>query len=196
MAKPKTDTALRISANELQKLGALESWTRNNIEWTTNGRVTVAMLVIADIDCVVFNYVATINGTTIQVNDTIGLERTPCHFGGNRVWFKCPSCDKRALVLYAGGSGHFACRTCHNLAYDSQCESKFDRNIRRLTKIRKRINWYGAHVPFRPHYMHRETFERLKQEGMARYEYSNVRLLKLFERFNHKFSNLRHTIND
>jgi len=188
MAKPKTDTALRISANELQKMGALVAWSRNHIEWTTNGRVTASMQVMAESDIVVFDYAVTRNGITHSVCDTIGLERTPCHFGGSRVWFKCPSCDKRALVLYAGSSGHFACRTCHNLTYNSQCESEFDRNIRRLTKLRKRLNWYGAHVPFRPHYMHKETFERLKQEGIARYNYSNVRLLKMFERLNQKLS--------
>ncbi|HQT03348.1 MAG TPA: hypothetical protein PLU46_00010 [Thiotrichales bacterium] len=188
MAKPKTDTALRISANELQKLGTLVAGSKNIIEWTTNGRVTASMQVMAESDIVVFDYAVTRDGITHSVCDTIGLERTPCHFGGSRVWFKCPSCEKRALVLYAGSSGHFACRTCHNLTYSSQCESKFDRNIRRLTKIRKRLNWYGAHVPFRPHYMHRETFERLKQEGIARCEYSNIRLLKLFERLNRKLT--------
>jgi hypothetical protein len=186
--KKKTGNTLRISANDLNKLGTLLAGSTKNIEWTTSGRVSASMQVTAYADSVVFNYAATTNGTTHQVNDTISLERTPCHFGGSRVWFKCPSCGKRAYVLYLGGNGNFSCRTCHNLAYNSQCESKIDRSNARLTKYRKRLNWYGSHEPYRPHYMHKTTYQRLSNEAVALYGRSTVMLLRMFERLNKRLA--------
>ena len=43
---------------------------------------------------------------------------TPCHFGGERLWFQCPTpgCHRRAAKLYLGARV-FACRRCYNLAY-------------------------------------------------------------------------------
>lgn len=50
---------------------------------------------------------------------------TPCYFGGKRWWFYCPNnnCGRRCRILYqAPGSGHFACRVCQKLTYQSQQE--------------------------------------------------------------------------
>ena len=42
---------------------------------------------------------------------------TPCHFGGERVWFRCPDCSKRVAILHA--FPRYSCRNCHRLAYAS-----------------------------------------------------------------------------
>ncbi len=53
------------------------------------------------------------------------LTSTPCYFGGQRYWFICTAdkdgepCGKRAGVLYLIND-IFACRRCHDLAYESQ----------------------------------------------------------------------------
>ena len=56
---------------------------------------------------------------------TIKLDKTPCHYGGERSWFRCPGCDRRVAVLYGqklenGASvknRRFKCRRCHNFVY-------------------------------------------------------------------------------
>lgn len=59
----------------------------------------------------------------------IELITMPCHYGGIRHWFICPAsrggvpCRRRVGVLYAAGP-YFACRKCHDLAYQSQQEKR------------------------------------------------------------------------
>lgn len=48
----------------------------------------------------------------------IDITTTPCHFGGRRFWFICPSCGKKVGTLYLPPVGNkLLCRKCHNLAY-------------------------------------------------------------------------------
>jgi hypothetical protein len=65
------------------------------------------------------------------------LTETPCHYGGTRKWFVCPDCRRRCGVLYI--QQRIGCRSCHNLAYASQCEAPRERMRRQLLKIRKVI---------------------------------------------------------
>lgn len=57
---------------------------------------------------------------------TVSLDWTPCHFGSERAWFICPvaGCGRRVAILYGGSI--FACRRCYRLAYPSQRESADD----------------------------------------------------------------------
>ncbi|HEV2127703.1 MAG TPA: hypothetical protein VGR22_03695 [Thermomicrobiales bacterium] len=56
----------------------------------------------------------------------VWLEWTPCHFGGERVWFRCPGCLSRRAVHFSVG-GVFRCRACHDLAYTSTREDAIER---------------------------------------------------------------------
>ena len=38
-------------------------------------------------------------------------------FGGERLWFACPSCKSRVGRLYEGQEGQFACRKCLGIKY-------------------------------------------------------------------------------
>lgn len=60
---------------------------------------------------------------------TIPITSTPCRFGGERLWFRCPFlrdgkvCGKRVGRLYLPqGQTMFGCRTCHNLIHRSARE--------------------------------------------------------------------------
>ncbi|HVV15374.1 MAG TPA: hypothetical protein VHD55_03185 [Candidatus Paceibacterota bacterium] len=53
----------------------------------------------------------------------IWLASTPCHFGGERFWFKC-ECGRRVTKLYDFGN-RYQCRHCLNLTYASR-----NKNIR------------------------------------------------------------------
>jgi hypothetical protein len=57
--------------------------------------------------------------------DALGIKVELCttrtRFGGERLWFVCPACQKRAGNLYRGSDGILiGCRKCLNLKYHSQ----------------------------------------------------------------------------
>ncbi len=64
----------------------------------------------------------------------IDLETTPCNFGGERWWFRCPlvkngnPCGRRCFKLYEPpGADYFGCRECYDLTYESaQTAHEFD----------------------------------------------------------------------
>jgi hypothetical protein len=57
---------------------------------------------------------------SIEVNQQlIGLTTTKCNYGGERVWFLCPTCNKRVGTLYRKPlSDIFLCRHCLDLTYN------------------------------------------------------------------------------
>jgi hypothetical protein len=56
-----------------------------------------------------------------QVKSLVDITKTPCHFGGFRVWFICPTCNKKVAVLYHPPYRTFCkCRSCHGLSYESR----------------------------------------------------------------------------
>lgn len=64
-------------------------------------------------------------GQSMKFAYVVGLDNTPCHYGGKRWWFRCPECGRRCRVLYIPpNEGVFSCRKCHNLTYESQQEGK------------------------------------------------------------------------
>jgi hypothetical protein len=90
------------------------------------------------------------------VSQVVLLERKACHFGGYRVWFKCPSCTRQVALLYMQGH-RFACRNCQELAFESQSEDFIDRTWRRQQKVESKMGAQRA----RPKGMHRQTYARL-----------------------------------
>ena len=92
------------------------------------------------------------------------LDRTPCGFGGARVWWRCPAvgCGRRVAVLHGGRV--IACRRCNHLAYASQREADDDRATRRADKLRKRLGWEPGILHGnggKPKGMHWRTYWRL-----------------------------------
>jgi hypothetical protein len=97
----------------------------------------------------------------------VPVEWTPCNYGGQRAWFRCPGsgCGRRVAILY--GRGPFACRDCHGLAYYSQRCSDHIRALARAQAIRERLgtsaNMYEP-FPDKPRRMHWRTYARLFRE--------------------------------
>ena len=91
------------------------------------------------------------------------LDWTPCNYGGSRPWFHCPArgCGRRVAILYGGGI--FACRDCHQLAYESQREPN-GRALSRAQAIREKLGRSASmseDVPDEPRGMHWRTYNRL-----------------------------------
>lgn len=97
---------------------------------------------------------------------SVGVELTPCHFGGERAWFRCPAlgCGRRVATLWGGEI--FACRQCHNLAYESQNETAHSRALTKVQAIRAKLGGDPCgDFPPKPKGMHWRIYWRLKQKA-------------------------------
>jgi hypothetical protein len=110
---------------------------------------------------------------TVRVRGhAVGLDWTPCPFGGERAWFLCPKCRRRCRVLHrpAKSSDPWSCRRCLRLAYATQSLPLFDRLLAKRDRAVERLGAPGGQVMGRtfekPKWMRRSTFERLWQEAL------------------------------
>ena len=92
----------------------------------------------------------------------IQITTTPCAFGSSRVWFQCPHCHARCAKLFLRG-GHFACRKCQQISYQSQSEDQIGRLWREQAKIESRL---GENLS-RPKFMRQKTYDRLRARYWA-----------------------------
>jgi len=58
----------------------------------------------------------------------IPIETTPCNYGNIRYWFGCATCGRKTarLFLHGGAAATWKCRSCANLVYRSQQQTKGD----------------------------------------------------------------------
>lgn len=163
--KRKTGAMLCLEVGRLQKGGALEAGRAGQISWDRGGGDTSSVSFQGFGQSVKLVFRVRIGGGEWEdVAQTIRLERTPCRFGGERPWFLCPRCGRRVGVLY--GHRLFLCRTCHSLAYASQCEPRHDRLLRRANKLRARLGGEAgiSATINKPKRMRRATYARMKSE--------------------------------
>jgi hypothetical protein len=106
-----------------------------------------------------------------DVEQRVIIAWTPCRFGGERPWFVCcaqsngVSCGRRVTKLYSI-DGLFACRHCHQLAYESQQESTRHRGLGKAQKIRMQLGGSAnmfEEFPDKPKHMHWRTYNRLRR---------------------------------
>ena len=104
-------------------------------------------------------YTCTPYGSDSQACDySVRIERTPCHFGGSRPWFRCPRCwSLRAVIYGVASDGKFGCRRCLRLGYASEGESRIDRINRKLQKLQAKLGEDGE----KPKWMRWRTFDRI-----------------------------------
>ena len=123
----KVERSLRLSAKDADKHGLLSGgyavWSWKNAE---TGEPLASVAVHGGADRIVLEHSA--SGTPIR--QPVAIERTPCHFGGYRPWFRCPDCWGPVGVLYIRGS-RFTCRVCAGLRYRSQSEDECGRSWRK-----------------------------------------------------------------
>lgn len=123
-------------------------------QWTDNetGRTLASICIQGGTERIGLSF--SVNGKS--VSQTVHIDRTSCHFGKNRPWFKCPQCLDRVGLLYFKHE-RFACRKCHELVYASQAEDITGRAWRKQQQLEALIgpNWC------RPKGMHRATHSRI-----------------------------------
>ena len=88
------------------------------------------------------------DGTRRTTWGGFALTSTTPRFGGLRYWFLCPRCGRRVGKLYH--VERWACRRCHNLAYQSQRHSRhlskhpLLRGLQRLDRLDALVARYKA----------------------------------------------------
>ena len=148
------------------KAGALLSWSW---KWRTGQRSSITSHGCGQRKGVTLAYTHyPRGGEPQQVRIEVAVVWTPCHFGGERVWWLCPRCGRRSLKLYGWGARH-SCRVCQRIAYSSQREKAEDRIQSRANKLRMRLGGEPGveMMPPKPKGMHWRTFERHYAELLA-----------------------------
>ncbi len=156
-----THDYVRLDVRHLKRRGCLGSGWSRIWQWSRGGeRFAWIVIDVAD-DHITLRYKTRDRGGEWQdKNYPVALEWTPCHFGGNRAWFRCPACHRRAAILY--GANVFACRNCLNLAYESQREVPHYRALSKAQGIHEKLGGTGIidDPVFKPKGMHWRTYTR------------------------------------
>jgi hypothetical protein len=130
----------RLDVRHMKREGSLEPGRFGRWQWLRDGEVVASVCYQALPGALRLMYsVRDRNREPEGMDCRVVLEWTPCTYGGARVWFRCPSCDRRVAILYGGRV--FACRQCQRLAYDCQRERLDDRATRQADKLRERLGW-------------------------------------------------------
>ena len=165
--KTTTEEVHRVDIRYMRKQGLLWPGCTGSLSWSRGGEQTGSIRYRVEQERLVLMYRHRFYGDEWRdMEERVWFDRTPCNYGGERLWFLCPHCDRRVAVLYGAGV-RFLCRHCYGLPYGSQNEAYLDRMHRKARKIRKRL---GASdnltepVLFKPKGMHQKTFDRLLRE--------------------------------
>lgn len=160
--KRTTSDMRRLDVRRLHRDGLLIPGKASCWQWSRNDVVIATINISTEKGRIVLTYRARDNGGEWEdMEYPVPLDWTACHLGGKRPWFLCPCCSRRVAVLFGGKV--FACRHCHNLAYDCQREAEHSRLLGRALKVRDRLGWKSDWGP-KSKGMHRRTFERLVKE--------------------------------
>ena len=126
-----------------QREGVMKPGLRFEVRWGPQCLLTLGVAVQVEGQRVVLAYRhSQSDGALTRVEYPITLDWTPCPFGSQRPWFRCPAegCGKRVAILHLDCNAQFTCRHCQGLAYSSQRENAIDRNLRRARKIARKLS--------------------------------------------------------
>ncbi len=124
------DSSCKLSIFYLKKNRLLYSYCNTVMSWTsslTDKKSTVRVNIdMEERPHMRLRYTVTDSeGDSTDYDDQVFLANTPCHFGGLRWWFACPSCGRRVGILYLPSGGRlFRCRHCYDLTYQSRNDNR------------------------------------------------------------------------
>ena len=152
----------RVDIRFMRKNGLLQIGTVGTLSWTRGDEPSGHINYRVQEHCLTLIYRYRKNNDDWQdIKESVWLDQTSCHYGGKRLWFLCPHCNKRVAVLYGAGK-RFLCRDCHNLPYSSQMSGKLDRLIEQKHKLGYRIfEHYDGTGWKKKKGIHKKTFDRL-----------------------------------
>lgn len=159
----------RLDINKVSKAGALLKGWEGRWTWTSSDGEENYINLVGGIEQVELIYrFRKGDEDWISMRETVPIHYVTCHYGGKRALFGCPKCGRRVRFLYGAGP-RFLCRHCYDLVHASSREGVFDRKLRKVHKIRRRLGAdlaLESYLP-RPKGMHQATYEKLVNEAEA-----------------------------
>ena len=162
-----------LDVNRLHREGCLSPGRRGYWIWSRDGTETGRIAYHAEEHHLVLDYkVRLYGGEWKTITQSIPLTYAECNYGGTRPYFRCNGivngrhCTRRVGKVFAGGR-YFLCRHCHNVAYASQSEPRYDRMLRRANKLRTALGGEPgiAHsIAAKPKGMWQRTYQRKRFE--------------------------------
>jgi len=159
-----TDDFVRLDVRRCNRQGYLQPGHAGTLQWSLRGEQVAAVRYESERGQLTLRYRTRIGaGEWQEMQYPVKVEWMPCHFGGQRAWFRCPACCRRVAILYLART--FVCRHCLRLAYESQREAPHDRALRKAQGIHEMLGGTGVTLDlvFKPKGMHWRTFYRQKQ---------------------------------
>jgi hypothetical protein len=127
-----TAQMLMLDIHMLLREGALQRDGSGSFSWSRDGETCATIgLSICD-GLLTLNYLS--DGMSCE--DRVYLDWMSCHLGGQRPFFRCPHCARRATKLYGP---RFRCLSCHDLVYPCQRDSAADRPMRKANRLRMKL---------------------------------------------------------
>jgi hypothetical protein len=169
--KATTEECHSVDVRYLHREGLLEPGRRFSLRWSRSDRETGSIRGFVEGSdgpervLLLYRHRSGPADEWEDVREPVPIEWTACNFGRKRPWFVCPGseCGRRAAILYRPGR-YFLCRSCYDLAYESQRENETTRALRRAQAIRERLGGSANMTkpfPEKPQGMHWETYNRL-----------------------------------
>jgi hypothetical protein len=150
----KCERLLSLDVRRMAREGCLIPGRAGGWQWSRSGEPFANIGYRAEASCLRLTYTWTPpGGDPLSLNYPVWLTRTPCNFGGVRLWFVCPRCARRCAVIYGlARDGRFGCRQCLRLGYSGEAESVSDRTWRRQRKLEAQLERKG---------IRQRTFDRI-----------------------------------
>jgi hypothetical protein len=154
-----------LDIRTLHRAGVLVVGWSGNWQWSRDGEMRARIgVTVESLIRLRLKYQVTTRSQVEAMDYVVPVAWTPCHLGGSRPWFGCPSCGRRVAKMYGGAV--FACRHCWRLNYASQQASKRDRAADRSWSLRSLLGCdegflsIPAEYICKPKGMHWRTFNR------------------------------------
>ena len=160
-AKRTVESSIDLSIFRMNRWGLLKHGRSGTLTWTSRltgneNTIRYAVEMGQRPDVRLFYTTTKPSGEKFDFDYRIELASSPCNYGGQRYWFICPLCLRRAGIVYLTGKhGRFICRECGDLTYDKRNEphlARFgqlayrlvaERQYEELYRSIKRWTWSG-----------------------------------------------------
>ena len=162
--KRTAENSLPLDVRKLKRHGCLTPGRWFFWQWSTGDNVHSSIGATVYKDHLLLKYT---HKKTEDVEQKIYFDWTPCYYGSERVWFRCPFCGRRCAIIYIQEK-YFTCRLCCGLTYQTCNETPRDRRFSKANKLRKRLGAKPGAFHFLPYFkpkgMHQTTWVKIKIE--------------------------------
>lgn len=139
-AKETVEACLTLDLSSLG-VGILITWDAHTSGTLQIGRARMNYTLANNI----LDLAYTIAGQPVRC--AIAICTTRPHFGGRRLWWHCPQCDRRCRKLYlASGEKTYMCHVCADLTYLSTRQRVGNRRAVLAWRIAQWRKWEGSHT--------------------------------------------------